>query len=201
MSKKETAKLNTGSMADMAFLLLISFLVTTTMNLDSGIQRKITEKPKDNFVMDIKKKNILEVNINVKKQRFLDGKIIQLQDLEKIIIDFIDNGGGLNQYKRPCHWREGRQSVTSSDHPSKAFISIKADRNTNYKTNISVLNHLNTPYIVLRNKVAAKLYDRNYVNLLIDYKTSNYKDESLEMKIKTIRKRYPLLLSDAEIKN
>jgi hypothetical protein len=36
------------------------------MNLDSGIQRKIAEKPKDNFVIDIKKKNILEVNINVK---------------------------------------------------------------------------------------------------------------------------------------
>lgn len=56
MSRKESPEFNTGSMADIAFLLLIFFLVTTTMNVDSGIHRKIVEKPKDNFVMDIKKK-------------------------------------------------------------------------------------------------------------------------------------------------
>jgi biopolymer transport protein ExbD len=201
MSRKETPELNAGSMADIAFLLLIFFLVTTTMNVDSGIQRKIAEKPKDNFIMNIKKKNILEVNINLKNQLFVDGKIVQLQDLKQIAIDFIDNGGGLDQYKRPCDWCEGKQNVTSSDHPSKAFISIKADRNTNYKTYISVLDRLNASYTVLRNKVAVKLYDKNYVNLLTDYKTSNYKDQSLEIKISTIREKYPLLLSDAEIKN
>jgi biopolymer transport protein ExbD len=201
MSRKETPELNAGSMADIAFLLLIFFLVTTTMNVDSGIQRKIAEKPKDNFIMNIKKKNILEVNINLKNQLFVDGKIVQLQDLKQIAVDFIDNGGGLDQYKRPCDWCEGKQNVTSSDHPSKAFISIKADRNTNYKTYISVLDRLNASYTVLRNKVAVKLYDKNYVNLLTDYKTSNYKDQSLEIKISTIREKYPLLLSDAEIKN
>jgi biopolymer transport protein ExbD len=187
MSRKESPELNADSMADIAFLLLIFFLVTTTAQVDSGIRRKITEKPKDNFVMYIKKKNILEVNISLKNQLFVTREIVQLKDLKKIAIDFIDNGGGLDQYKRPCDWCEGRQIITSSDHPSKAFISIKADRNTNYKTYISVLDHLNASYTFLRNKIAAKLYHKNHVSLLTDYKTSNYKDQSIEIKIRTIR--------------
>jgi hypothetical protein len=64
-----------------------------------------------------------------------------------------------------------------------------------------VLDHLNASYTVLRNKIAAKLYHKNHVSLLTDYKTSNYKDQSIEIKIRTIREKYPLLLSGAEIKN
>ena len=64
-----------------------------------------------------------------------------------------------------------------------------------------MLDHLNASNTVLRNKVAVKLYHKNYVSLLTEYKTSNSKDQSIEIKIRTIREKYPLLLSDAEIKN
>jgi biopolymer transport protein ExbD len=201
MSRKQSTEINAGSMADIAFLLLIFFLVTTTMNVDSGINRKIAKKPEKNTIIDIKEKNILEVNINFKNELFVDDEIVQLKDLKQIAIDFIDNAGGLDKDKKICDWCEGKQIPTSSDHPSKAFIAIKADRNTNYETYISVLDNLNKAYTVLRNKLAVKLYNKNYVSLLDDFKKSNNKDKSIEAKIKLIRDRYPLLLSDADIKN
>ncbi|MFY9242886.1 MAG: biopolymer transporter ExbD [Polaribacter sp.] len=201
MSRKESPEINAGSMADIAFLLLIFFLVTTTMDVESGIYRKIAEKPEDNSIIDIKEKNILEVNINFKNELFVDGKTLSIKDLKQIGIDFIDNGGGLGINNKPCSWCEGSRNPSSSDHPSKAFISIKTDRNTNYETYITVLDNLNSSYTFLRNKLAVKLYNRNYVSLLEDYKKTNYKDKSLEEKINSIRDKYPLLLSDAEIKN
>lgn len=201
MSRKESPEMNAGSMADIAFLLLIFFLVTTTMNIDSGIIRKIPEKREIAASIIIKNKNILEVNINLKNELFVEDKIVQLKDLKQISIDFIDNGAGLDKNKKRCDWCNGKQITTSSDHPSKAFISIKADRNTNYETYIAVLDNINSAYTILRNKLSVKLYHQNYVSLLDDFKKSNNKNKILEQKIKWIREKYPLLLSDVEIKN
>ena len=201
MSRKESPEINAGSMADIAFLLLIFFLVTTTMNVDSGIIRKIAEKPIDNHIIDIKENNILQVNINLNNELLVDEKIVQLKDLKQIAIDFIDNGDGLDSNQKPCDWCKGKQIVTSSDHPSKALISINADRNTNYETYISVLDHLNSAYTHLRNKLSVEMYNQNYISLLEDFKKSNNKDKLIESKINLIRKKYTLLLSDVEIKN
>ena len=201
MSRKESPEINAGSMADIAFLLLIFFLVTTTMNVDSGIIRKIPEKQKITENIRIKEKNILEVNINLKNELFVDGEIVQLKDLKQIAIDFIDNGAGLGINKKMCDWCQGKQIITSSDHPSKAFISINADRNANYETYISVLDNLSAAYIKLRNRVSVKLYQQNYESLVADFKKSSIKNKVIFAKIKLIRKKYPLLLSDAEIKN
>ena len=201
MSRKDTPEINAGSMADIAFLLLIFFLVTTTMDTDSGIIRKIPKKEKiaDNIL--IKEKNILEVNINLKNELFVDGEVILLNDLKKVAIDFIDNGGGLDKNKQPCNWCNGKKLETSSDHPSKAFISIKADRSTNYETYISVLDNLNSAYTHLRNKLSVDIYNQNYASLLDEFKNSYNKNKQIEAKIKIIREKYPLLLSDSEIKN
>ncbi len=198
MSRKESPEINAGSMADIAFLLLIFFLVTTTMNVDSGIMRKIPKKEELQPDIKIKEKNILEVNINLKNELFVDGNIIQLKELKQIAIEFIDNAGGLDKNKQACDWCEGKQIKTSSDHPSKAFIAIKTDRNTKYETYISVLDNLNAAYTHLRNRLSVKLYKQNYVSLLDDFKKSNNKDASLKTKIKLIREKYPLLLSDVE---
>lgn len=200
MSRKESPEINTGSIADIAFLLLIFFLVTTTMNVDSGINRKIAEKPIEDIIIDIKEKNILEVNINFKNEIFIDSKIVELTDIKQIAIDFIDNAGGLDNNNTPCDWCEGNNSETSSDHPSKALIAIKSDRNTNYETYIATLDQLNASYTFLRNKVSIKLYNQNYETLLNAYKKSNNNDKILKNKIKIVREKYPLLLSDIDIK-
>ncbi len=201
MSRKESPEINAGSMADIAFLLLIFFLVTTTMNVDSGIMRKIQKKEKVTENISIKEKNILEVYINVKNEVMVDNEIILLKDLTQIGIDFIDNAGGLDKNNVACDWCEGNKLSNSSDHPSKAFILLKAKRNTTYETYISVLDHLNSSYTFLRNKVAIKLYNQNYESLLNEFKKSNSTNISLKNKIAVIREKYPLLLSDTDIKN
>ncbi|PQJ71886.1 ExbD/TolR family protein [Polaribacter butkevichii] len=199
MSRKESPEINAGSMADIAFLLLIFFLVTTTMSVDAGISRKIPQKQENPTDLDINERNILEVNINKNNQLFVDGKIIQLKELKQIAINFIDNGGGLDINKNNCDWCNGKRDKSSSDHPSKAIISIKTDRLTNYETYISTLDILNSAYTHLRNKLAVKLYNRNYESLLNHLSKSNNNDKNILEKIKLIREKYPLLLSDAEI--
>ena len=201
MSRKETPEINAGSMADIAFLLLIFFLVTTTMSVDAGISSKIPQKQEIPPIIDINERNILEVNINKNNALFVDGKTIQFKELKQIAIDFIDNGGGLDINKNPCDWCNGKGEKSSSDHPAKAIISIKTDRLTNYKTYITALDILNSSYTYLRNKLSVKLYHKNYESLLEDYKNSNNSDKKIKEKIKLIREKYPLLLSDAEINN
>lgn len=201
MSRNKSPEINAGSMADIAFLLLIFFLVTTTMEVDSGIYRKIPKKEKIASEILIKEKNILEVNINFNNELLVDGEIVKLKDLKQIAINFIDNAGGLDRNKIPCDYCDGNKLPSSSDHPTKAFISLKADRNTNYETYILVLDNLNSSYTFLRNKLAVKLYGKNYLSLLDEFKKSNNSDKSIQSKIELIRDKYPLLLSDAEIKN
>lgn len=201
MSRKDTPEINAGSMADIAFLLLIFFLVTTTMNIDAGISRKLAKKPEQDQIIDIKEKNILEVNLNFKNQLFVEGNIVELQDLKQIAIDFIDNAGGLSAENQPCDYCEGAKNPLSSDHPTKALISIQTDRNTSYETYISTLDVLNSAYSHLRNKLAVKLYQQNYTSLVKEFEKSNNSDKVLRAKIQHIRSKYPLLLSDAEIKN
>ena len=201
MSKRTLPEINAGSMADIAFLLLIFFLVTTTMDADSGILRKIPEKQKIIEEIRIKEKNILEVNINLKNELMVEGNSIPLEELKQIAIDFIDNGGGLDKNMNRCSWCEGSKNPSSSDHPTKAFISIKADRTANYETYIAVLDNLNAAYSSLRNKLSVKLYKKSYDRLLEEYKKLNDKDTIIVKKMKLIRQKYPLLLSDVEIKN
>jgi biopolymer transport protein ExbD len=201
MSRKDSPEINAGSMADIAFLLLIFFLVTTTMNVDAGISRKIPQKRENPLNINVNKRNILEININKNNELFVNGNTIELKELKQIAVDFIDNGGGFDVHKKACDWCEGKKEKTASDHPTKAILSIQSDRNANYGSYIATLDVLNTAYLSLRNKVAVKLYHINYEHLLEAFKKSNNSDALLQEKIKEIRAKYPLLLSDAEINN
>ena len=201
MSRKETPEINAGSMADIAFLLLIFFLVTTTMSVDAGISKKIPQKQENPTDIDINERNILEVNINKNNELFVDGKTIELKELKQIAVNFIDNGGGLDINKNSCNWCNGSKNPSSSDHPTKAIITIKTDRLTTYETYISTLDILNSAYTHLRNKLSVKLYNQNYASLLNAYKNSNNSDKNIQEKIKLIREKYPLLVSDIEFDN
>lgn len=198
MSRRQVSEINAGSMADIAFLLLIFFLVTTTLEVDSGISRKIPPKQNKPTEIVIKDKNILEIDINKNNELFVEGNVISLSELKQIAIDFIDNGGGLDVHNQPCDWCNGFKIPVSSDHPSKAFISIKTDRQTTYETYIAVLDNINSSYALLRNRLSEKMYHKSYTVLVKEYKNSKNKDEVLRKKITTIRGKYPVLVSDLE---
>ncbi len=197
MSRRETPEINAGSMADIAFLLLIFFLVTTTMEVDSGILRKIPKEQENDEKIILKDKNVLDVTINGNNQLLVENEITNIKNLKQIAIDFIDNGGGLDKDKNPCDWCNGKKDPTSSDHPSKAFIAIQSSRNTEYGTYISILNSLTSANTFLRNKLSQKLYDKSYNQLLEMHKST----QNEKKKIDIIREKYPLLISDIENTN
>ncbi|MDB0040073.1 biopolymer transporter ExbD [Polaribacter sp.] len=203
MARRETPEINAGSMADIAFLLLIFFLVTTTMNVDSGISKKLSEKPPADYVPPvIKERNIFEVNINRNNELLVEGERMDVKEIKDAAVKFIDNGGGEGKLvdgvsTGPCDYCKGEKSTTSSDHPNKAIISVQSDRGTEYGTYMIVQNELLRAYTELRNALCKERYGMSYIELEKLYKDDKNNLE-LKKKVEDIKTAYPQIISDAE---
>ncbi|QVY64138.1 biopolymer transporter ExbD [Polaribacter sp. Q13] len=203
MARRENPEINAGSMADIAFLLLIFFLVTTTMNVDSGVSKKLSEKPPADYVPPIiKEKNIFEVNINRNNELLVEGERMEIKDLKEAAIDFIDNGGGEGKVENgvatgPCNYCKGERSESSSDHPNKAIISVQSDRLTEYGTYLTVQDQLLKAYSFLRNRLSVEKYKVPFEELEKEYK-DNMTNENLKKKVEFIKTAYPQIISDQE---
>ena len=202
MPKRSAPEVNAGSMADIAFLLLIFFLVTTTIETDSGLNRKL---PPIEDVIDppiIKEKNILPVVINKYNQLLVEEEVVELKDLRSVAMDFLDNGGGKGE--DACDFCRGKRSPSSSDNPVKAIISLKNDRETAYKVYISVQNELVAAYNELRNREFSRLYPNMQMNFIEaqkiydDPRTSTDRKLDLKPKLSVIKELFPMKLSEAE---
>ena len=107
MARRKSPEVNAGSMADIAFLLLIFFLVTTTIETDSGINRKL---PPMEEIIDppiIKERNIFTVVVNKNNQILVEEKPMDLRDIRKEAVAFLDNGGGLGD--EACDYCQGNK--------------------------------------------------------------------------------------------
>ncbi len=189
-------EVNAGSMADIAFLLLIFFLVTTTIETDAGLDRMLPpmEPPEDNVV--IKQKNIFTVNINKNGQLLVEEELLDLKNLRKAAMEFLDNGGD-----GTCNYCKGARDESSSDNPSKAIISLKNDRETKYSTYITVQNELVGAYNDLRNREAQRLFNRKFTEMEAEYlnpETPSSVREELKDKVKQIQDLFPQKLSEAQ---
>ncbi len=208
MARKELPEINAGSMADIAFLLLIFFLVTTTMDVDSGISRKLSEKPPENFDPPVvKMKNIFEVNINRNDQLLVEDEEMKVEDIKEATIKFLDNGGGIGKSEEgvagtKCDYCNGEKSSSSSDHPNKAIISVQSDRGTSYGMYITVQNELLAAYTELRNRYAKKYVTGKYAGMSYDELLLLYDNDGENKKLKAVLKQvknaYPQIISDAE---
>lgn len=204
MARRENSEINAGSMADIAFLLLIFFLVTTTMDVDSGISRKLPEKtpPDQDVKVIIKEKNVLDIVVNRNNQILIEGSLnIQVADVREVAMEFIDNGGGLSaaiddKPGEACDYCQGSKDPLSSDHPSKAIISLQSARGTTYGMYISVQNEIEAAYNDLRSRLAMQKYKRSYKDLLKDYKNSGNK--SIKEKIDFLKDSYPQIITEPE---
>ncbi len=197
MRRGSPPEVNAGSMADIAFLLLIFFLVTTTIETDAGLDRMLPpiEPPETDVI--IKQKNIFQVNINKNGQLLADGELIALTKLREKAIGFLENNGdGTCTY---CS--KGRKSASSSDNPTKAIISLKNDRETKYGTYITVQNELVGAYNDLRNRESQRLFKRSFTSMEDEYakqETAASVKEQLKEKITRIQDMFPQKLSEAE---
>ncbi|OAD45365.1 ExbD/TolR family protein [Polaribacter atrinae] len=206
MARRENPEINAGSMADIAFLLLIFFLVTTTMNVDSGVSKKLSEKPPADYVPPvIKEKNIFEVNINRNNELLVEGERMDIKDLKEAAIGFVDNGGGEGKVEDgvasgPCSYCKGERSDSSSDHPNKAIISVQSDRLTEYGTYLTVQDELLKAYSFLRNRLSVEKYGTPFEELEEAYKDDRT-NENLKKKVEFIKTAYPQIISDQEPTN
>lgn len=200
--KKAPPEVNAGSMADIAFLLLIFFLVTTTIGVDQGISRKLPpiekEPEKDNI---IKEKNILTVLVNKNDQLMVEEVPMKLTELRETAIKFLENNGDGSCAYCPG----GERNPDSSDNPEKAVISLSNDSETSYEMYIKVQNELVAAYYFLRDREAQKKYGVTFreMEYVVADPASRAKKglvEKLEPKVKEIQDMFPQRLSEAEPK-
>lgn len=194
-------EVNAGSMADIAFLLLIFFLVTTTIETDAGLDRMLPpmEPPEEDVV--IKQKNIFTVNINKSGQLLVEDELTELKNLRSKAMAFLDNGGAASGTPEYCSYCKGKRNPESSDSPKKAIISLKNDRETKYATYITVQNELVGAYNDLRNRESQRLYGRNFTEMEADYldpETPSTTQEELKDKVRKVQELFPQKLSEAE---
>ena len=198
MAKRSAPEVNAGSMADIAFLLLIFFLVTTTIETDSGISRKLPPIEESEEDVVIKQKNIFTVLLNGKDQILVEDELMELEEIRAAAIEFLDNGGGMGE--DGCDYCKGKRDPRSSDNPDKAIISLKNERETSYAAYISVQNELVAAYTHLRNVRAEELYGESYSEMLKNYKDVNWpgNKKKLKEKINNLRTDYPQKLSEVQ---
>lgn len=174
MAKRKLPEINSGSMADIAFLLLIFFLVATTIETDKGILRKLPPLPQeDQPPIEIKAnmRNVLFVWVNQNDQLLVKGEEAKIEDLREITKAFIDNNG-----------RNPKYSVS----PQEAIVSLKNDVGTSYYMYIKVQNEVAAAYRELRDVLSVKLYGKKFMDL------------EEEKQVKKIKAEYPMRVSEAE---
>ena len=197
MAKRAAPEVNAGSMADIAFLLLIFFLVTTTIETDTGINRKLPPIEDNEEDVIIKQKNIFTVLLNGKDQLLVEDELMELKDIRKAAVEFLDNGGD-----GTCSYCRGKKDPGSSDNPDKAIISLKNERETSYKMYISVQNELVAAYNFLRDRESNRLYGWNFSEVKKDIDAGTYLGDVTDAraKLKEVQLLFPLKLSEAEPK-
>jgi biopolymer transport protein ExbD len=201
MAKRSAPEVNAGSMADIAFLLLIFFLVTTTIETDSGISRKLP--PINDEEIDpppLKQKNIFIVLVNSNNELLVEDKPMELKDLRAAAVEFLDNGGG--QGAEACNYCQGAKDPASSDNPIKAVIALQNDARTEYGTYIAVQNELVAAYNQLRDREAQRLFGVSFTEMERAYGDANYigDKDKLKERIQQIKELFPEKLSEAEPK-
>lgn len=187
--KRRLPVLMTTSSADIAFMILLFFLLTTSMDTDTGLARLLPppvpkdQKDKD---IDIKKRNLMVVLINSSNQILCNGEFVEVDQLKDMVKEFVENP--FNDEHKPEKIEVdvpffGKQMVTKNH-----IISLQNDRGTEYQAYIDVQNELAAAYNELRDDVAGKKFGKKY-------------DELDEEQQKAIRMIYPQKISEAEPKN
>jgi len=181
---KKVPEINSSSQADIAFLLLCFFLMTTSMDTDYGLVRRLPP-PVENNVEDVKVKerNVMNVLINKNDKLMVDGRQMKVKELKPKVIEFMTP-------------REGDESAPEVEYKniqglgdvlmSKGVISLQNDRGTSYEMYISVQNELAAAFKELRDEKAKKYFNGKTF------------DQLNESQTKAISDAVPIRISEAE---
>jgi len=204
MARRETQEINAGSMADIAFLLLIFFLVATTMDVDTGISRLLPPIPEEEqeTETDVKERNVLVVLINRDDQLMVEGEVLDLPALKEKTMEFFSNPNMDEDLPEMEPKTIEFPPGVSSRFPdgqfevmvSKGVVSLQNDRSTTYGIYLQVQDVLVAAVNELRNQFALEYFGRKYE----DMNPRNFVDEEI---MEGIRDVYKMNISEAEPKN
>jgi biopolymer transport protein ExbD len=170
MARRQVPEINAGSMADIAFLLLIFFLAATTMDSDTGLMRQLPAIPDPNVPQDINQindRNILEVKVNKDNLLLVEGELVDFNQLRELTLNFIINADNLPNMPE----KEMVNLPYFGDVAiSKAVISLQNDIGTKYGVYIAVQNELIAARTKLRDDLSKQEFGVPYDKLDEDKK-------------------------------
>ena len=193
--KKKVPGINASSTADISFILLIFFLVTTSMDTDRGLHVRLPNPPEENVEQDppkVKQRNTMVVTVNMYNQIMAkvgnnEAKEVMLNELRQLTKDFIANRDNdsklpeLHPVELPAPF--GVQNITKNH-----VISFVTDRATSYDLYFQIENELYGAYNELRDELARRTFGYGY-------------NECNEDQQLAIRQYYKCMISEAEPKN
>ena len=184
--KRKVPEINSSSTADIAFLLLIFFLITTSMDTDRGLARRLPPPPEQDQQKDdikLKERNVLQVFLNMNDQLMCGDEYITVDQLRDKAKEFIANPNNDEKMpeKHPVNVPFFGNTMVTTNH----VISLRCDRGSTYQAYISVQNELVAAYNELRDELAENKFGKKYVDLGEDEQAA-------------IREIYPQKISEAE---
>ncbi|MEM6297632.1 MAG: biopolymer transporter ExbD [Bacteroidota bacterium] len=174
--KRELSGINAGSMADIAFLLLIFFLVTTTIDADKGLPFGLPPKTEDIVDVKIKERNLFNILINSQDMLLIEEQPQRIENIETLVRAHLTNEG-----------RDPELAESSKD----AIVSVKTDRGTSYDMYIQVMDRIKAAY----HKERANFLGVSVAEYMEIAKKATPEDKDLYTKA---REKYPFQVSDAE---
>ncbi len=185
---RKIPEINASSMADIAFLLLIFFLVTTTMNVDTGLPRMlppIPDKDQKQDDVEVRKRNIFTVRINKSDKLLVNGEPMDIVFLKEKTKEFVvnpNNNPNLSEQEEKNIPLIGKYIV------SKGVVSLQNDRGTSYKMYMKVQNELVAAYNEMREDLSRGTFGKPF-------------DKLSEEEAEAVSKAIPSRISEAEPKN
>jgi len=185
---KKVPEIPSASMADIAFMLLIFFLVTTTMDVDSGLERRLPPPADPNQAqtdIQINERNIFVVLVNAQDQLLVEDEWLAIKDLRAKTMEFLENPKNLATL--PEKEVKDVQFFGPTEVEKNAVISLRNDFGTTYGMYIRVQNELVAAVNDLRDAKAMQKWSKKFKDL----------NEAQQNAIKMI---YPQKISEAEPK-
>lgn len=171
--QRDDVEIEGSSMADIAFLLLVFFLVVTTIDVDTGIGLVLPPIPEEDIEPPpIRERNMLRILVNAQGMVLLDDEPVSISEVQQRVMDFVAN---------PAN------DPDLSESPEDAIVSIKTDRQTPYNVYIDMIDEVMGAYNTLRNQASMEQYGVPY---------SSLEEDSVQQE--QIRELYPKQISIAE---
>ena len=187
--KRKVPDINSSSTADIAFLLLIFLLITTSMDTDRGLARRLPPPPENDKEQKnedkVKQRNVLQIYLNMYDQLMVNGEIMNVQQLRAKTKEFVANK--YNDESLPEKTSKEVDFFGPTMVTEKHVVSLQNDRSSSYQAYIDVQNELVAAYNELRDELSQEKWGKNYSELNEDQQ-------------KAVREIYPQKISEAEPK-